>query len=92
MLYKVGDSVMIRPDLNTSTRYKMIGSDGINGVTEDMRDMAGTITVITAISSGQYVVNGSAWRWTDEMFVCAVNDEDIDPDIALNDFLAGVKT
>lgn len=91
MLYKVGDSVMIRPDLNTSTRYKMIGSDGINGVTEDMRDMAGTITVITNIVLGQYVVKGSAWRWTDEMFAYAIED-DFEPDNALDDFLSGVET
>ena len=91
MLYQVGDSVMIRPDLNTSTRYKMIGSEGTNAVTEDMRDMAGTITVITAISWGQYVVNGSAWRWTDEMFAYAIED-DFEPDNALDDFLSGVET
>ena len=67
-MYRVGDRVVVRPDLRRGVRYYMDNKDDWNSATEEMCAMAGKTVTIERTSAGQYSVTGSVWHWTDEMF------------------------
>ena len=90
MLYKVGDRVVIRENLDgyKDERYCMLRKNVFGGVkrdtnesntiTDGMYALRGKVFQITSIRDGQYVLEGAnvgSCRWTDEMF--AGLEEDI---------------
>lgn len=83
MLYRVGDRVVIREDLDgyKNGRYYMLRKSKFGGVkrdtnesntiTDGMYALRGKVFQITSISGGQYLLedaNVGSCRWTDEMF------------------------
>lgn len=74
MLYKVGDKVVIKTDLNTDEDYYMSDSEEYCYVTEEMLKFTGRIATITdATPYGYHIAEcddeDSSWLWTDEMFL-----------------------
>ena len=72
--FSVGDTVTVRVDLNTETRY---GSDGDTNrtlnVTRDMLELAGKRFTImdvykNAMGRWRYRLKENGWMWADEMF------------------------
>lgn len=68
MRYQIGDRVVVRHDIEEGATYKMYDGSEWNSVTEDMAARAGQTVVIRAYYSGQYVIEGAEWCWTDDMF------------------------
>lgn len=78
LLYKVGDKVMVRKDIQEDDRCHMVScteSPGYNGmyVNDDMAVKAGKFVTIRAIIEDEdcgykYAIKEDGWSWTDEMF------------------------
>ena len=62
MKFKVGDRVKVRKDLKYNNFY------GGNRVNDEMVNNKGKILTIIGIDNGAYLMEGSQWFWTDEMF------------------------
>lgn len=62
MKFKVGDRVRVRKDLKYNNFY-----GGVR-VNEEMVNNKGKILTIIGIDNGAYLMEGSQWFWTDEMF------------------------
>lgn len=62
MKFKVGDRVRVRKDLKYSNFY-----GGVR-VNDEMVNNKGKILTIIGIDNGAYLMEGSQWFWTDEMF------------------------
>lgn len=62
MRFKVGDKVRIRKDLKNNSFY-----GGVR-VNDEMANNKGKILTIIGIEEGIYLIEGSGWFWTDEMF------------------------
>lgn len=69
-LYKPGDIVAVRSDLEKFVKYYMDDDVQWNYVVESMLLLCGKEVTITRLSDGQYRIeeDGGAWRWTDGMF------------------------
>lgn len=71
MLYKVGDNVIVREDLETWKQYT--NSNGSRGIraNQTMVGYGGRSFKIKKIKSGRYLLEDDehGWYWTDEMFV-----------------------
>lgn len=78
LLYKVGDRVMVRKDIQKNDYCHMVScteSPGYEGmyVNSDMEAKAGKIVTIRAIMEDRncgykYLIKEDGWSWTDEMF------------------------
>lgn len=81
LLFKVGDTVRVRPDLELGVRYFMLsgplnkyGELSGDMVVYEMAELAGkevTIIKIATVSNGgkEYIVNEApGYFWTDDMF------------------------
>lgn len=75
LMYKPGDKVMVRPDLNCSEIYRMRSGryDGeytYNAI-DQMVDQAGEVFTIKGPRDGErgYTLNEIGYGWTDEMFI-----------------------
>jgi len=72
--YKVGEYVVVRHDLKLGVRYGMKDNPYADGVALEMLKHAGSVVKIVALEedclyNGHcYKIEGSTWRWTDEMF------------------------
>lgn len=72
--YKVGDYVVVRHDLKLGNRYGMRDNPYVDGVVQEMLKHAGSVVKIVALEEDRlynghcYKIEGSTWRWTDEMF------------------------
>ena len=62
MKFKVGDRVRVRKDLKYNNFY-----GGVR-VNDEMVNNKGKILTIIGIGNGAYLMEGSQWVWTDEMF------------------------
>ena len=62
MKFKVGDRVRVRKDLKYDNFY-----GGVR-VNDEMVNNKGKILTIIGIDNGAYLMEGSQWFWTDEMF------------------------
>lgn len=62
MKFKVGDRVRVRKDLKYNNFY-----GGVR-VNDEMVNNKGKILTIIGIDNGAYLMEGSQWFWTDEMF------------------------
>ena len=76
LMYKPGDKVMVRPDLNCREIYRMRsgrhnGDNTYYGVIDQMADQAGKIFTIQGPRDGErgYTLNEIGYGWTDEMFI-----------------------
>lgn len=75
LMYKPGDKVMIRPDLNCREIYCMRSGrhngDYTYNVVDQMADQAGKIFTIQGPRDGEcgYTLNEIGYGWTDEMFI-----------------------
>ena len=74
MLYKVGDKVVIKTDLNTYEDYYMSDSEECCYVTEEMLEFTGRIATITGTTPYGYHIaecddEDNSWLWTDEMLL-----------------------
>lgn len=81
-LYKPGDRVLVRADLERHQRYPMEEGGGGNTVNEIMLELAGFVCTIRRVDTGgQYRLeeDSGEWRWTDGMFVGLAEEcEDFD--------------
>lgn len=78
LLYKVGDKVMVRKDIQEDDHCHMVScteSPGYRGmyVNSEMAAKAGKIVTIRDIVKDEncgykYIINEDYWSWTDEMF------------------------
>lgn len=69
MKYKVGDKVRVRNDLELYEKtYYMEDHVEHNSVTISMLEYCGQVVTIREIYDKQYKIDGSIFRWTDEMF------------------------
>ena len=75
LMYKPGDKVMVRPDLNCREVYRM-RSGRYNGdftykVVDQMADQAGKVLTILGPRDGGagYSLEEFDYGWTDEMFI-----------------------
>jgi hypothetical protein len=75
LMYKPGDKVMVRPDLNCREVYRM-RSGRYNGeytynAIDQMVDQAGEVFTIKGPRDGErgYTLNEIGYGWTDEMFI-----------------------
>lgn len=69
MRYKLGDEVMIRPDLKVGKKYYM--NDHLSSIhaTHGMVDRSGEIHTISDIRFGRYIIDDDkGYLWADEMF------------------------
>lgn len=75
LMYKPGDKVMIRPDLNCREVYRMrsgrYNGDFAYNVVDQMADQAGKVLTILGPRDGGagYTLEESIYGWTDEMFI-----------------------
>ncbi len=85
MLYKKGDRVVVRPDLNGNDTYHMSDQDMWNVATEEMVALAGRVVTISHVGR-QYEVEEDpcGWDWTDEMFIGLESGLDDDWDAPAN--------
>lgn len=69
--YKVGDTVRIRRDLESGTRF------GFHNVTKGMCSYAGTVCTIQSVHKDYYDLgmNNSCYAWTEEMFEPVVTEK-----------------
>ena len=80
--YNVGDTVVVRRDLQGSVKYYSHDRSTYNNTTPEMRQLCGKSVHISYVSSdGQYHIEEDTYsfRWTDEMFESiqpAKNDEE----------------
>ena len=97
MLYKVGDVVVVRNDLQRGIGYSMLPEEeGYNVATQEMVALAGMELPIANIVRGQYILgtnDGFDFLWTDEMFSGLANDDMFIPEdefwSAFEDLLCG---
>lgn len=83
--------VIVRGDLSTGVRYNMEYSLDWNGANEEMVKLRGCAVTISAIAYGQYIISElPAYRWTDEMFECEVEDTTADF-ASFYDYIGGVQ-
>ncbi len=86
--YEVGDTVVVRTDLDTYARYRMADHDfddaGCHAVS-DMLQYGGCAVKITEVyrnasNRTRYRIDadGGFWAWVDEMFDCDDREYDID--------------
>lgn len=71
--YKIGDKVLVRGDLVVGERYAMDGESPARcAFIYEMKPFSGTIATIENIlgngPDARYLVEGSMWHWTDDMF------------------------
>lgn len=87
--YKPGDIVVVRSDLNTTTKYKMEQSSHWNVATNAMTKLRGCCVTIQKIPYTQYEISElPGCCWTDEMFEGKA--EDILSDIpSFYDYIGG---
>lgn len=84
-LYKPGDKVIVRQDLNEGTAYYMsMPNDRIGTyAVDEMLEFAGrTVTIVEMNSFDRYHIaeDDQIWNWADGMFICLEpEDEYIDP-------------
>lgn len=75
LMYKPGDKVMVRPDLNCREVYRMrsgrYNGDFTYNVVDQMADQAGKVLTILGPRDGGagYSLEELAYGWTDEMFI-----------------------
>lgn len=82
MLYKVGDRVIIRQDLNILDNY-----DGYY-IFPPMKEYCGRTATIAEVNqfAKAYRIRGCKWRWTDSM-ILGLEDECLRTDIEVGDYL-----
>lgn len=66
--FKVGDKVRVRTDLEAGKCYGMKHTKFSDVATFKMTDMKGKVVTIKDAGEHGYLVNGSIFNWTDEMF------------------------
>lgn len=77
MLYKVGDRVRVRYDLNSYDSYHMVDDPNeCNDAVEEMVRLAGEVVTISEQRHGQYRIAECGFNWTDEMFEGLENTDD----------------
>lgn len=87
-IYKVGNKVRVRTDLSVTLDY------GGQSVTSDMIEYAGKVVTIRHVSddlydmSSCYMIEGSTWGWTNEMFIPLDIDADKAFSMLVNDELS----
>lgn len=75
LMYKPGDKVMVRPDLNRREVYRMksgrYNGDFTYNVVDQMVDQAGKVLTILGPRDGGagYSLEEFDYGWTDEMFI-----------------------
>lgn len=75
LMYKPGDKVMVRPDLNRREVYRMksgrYNGDFTYNVVDQMADQAGKVLTILGPRDGGagYSLEEFDYGWTDEMFI-----------------------
>lgn len=75
LMYKPGDKVMVRPDLNCREVYRMrsgrYNGDFTYNVVDQMADQAGKVLTILGPRNGGagYSLEELDYGWTDEMFI-----------------------
>lgn len=75
LMYKPGDKVMVRPDLNCREVYRMrsgrYNGDFTYNVVDQMADQAGKVLTILGPRDGGagYSLEEFDYGWTDEMFI-----------------------
>lgn len=75
LMYKPGDKVMVRPDLNCNEVYRMrsgiFNGDHTYNAVDQMVDHAGEVFTIQGPRDGGwgYSLTEIGYGWTDEMFV-----------------------
>ena len=84
-LYKPGDKVIVRQDLDEVTAYYMATPDDKLGTyaVDEMLEFAGrTVTIFGMNPFDRYYIveDNQMWSWSDAMFICIEpEDEYIDP-------------
>ncbi|MGN0655230.1 MAG: hypothetical protein ACI4KR_00410 [Ruminiclostridium sp.] len=80
MLYKAGDKVLVKPDLNLEDEYYMSDKSEYDYVSEEMLEYAGKVVTISEAYDFGYHIEELAdddddeWIWTDEMFAGLAED------------------
>ena len=72
MKYKIGDKVLVRPDLEEGKTY------GVEVVMSDMLYLKGKIVTIEHVDHPDYYrikEDPDQWHWTDEMFIGKESEE-----------------
>ena len=67
---KVGDKVIVRPDLDIDKKYADANGCNRTGVNSYMCDLKGTVVTIKTVNDHDYHIeeDDGDWWWTDEMF------------------------
>ena len=95
MLYRVGDKVVIKTDLDTDKEYYMCNNEEYCYVTEEMLVHAGKIVTITGVDYYGYEIaecndEHNTWLWTDEMLLSSEEAEaPAVPVVSFFDFAGG---
>lgn len=76
--YRPGDRVVVRSDIVEGAFYYMDDNIESNTVIDEMLPFRGKVVTIRQCNAGQYIIEGSSWRWTDEMFE-GLEDENTSP-------------
>lgn len=93
MLYKAGDTVIIKPDLNLDDEYFMSDNEEYCYATSEMIAHAGEVVTITEADYYGYRISecdseDDNWLWTDEMLLCPAEDSSV-PIASFFDFAGG---
>lgn len=72
-MFRVGQKVRIRVDLDTHADYRNYFNDFTDCVNSDMLEFRGRIATITNVGNKYDIdLDDGMWNWTDEMFECVV--------------------
>lgn len=88
--YRVGDQVMIRPDLEVGKSYPMEDGSDYWAVTMEMASWGGEIVTISEASEKYYSIKEHSFFWSDTMFEPLDDAELEESDVAIEDLLFGV--
>lgn len=76
MKYKSGDRVIVRSDLHKGVRYYAEDHSVYSVATPSMVSMRGRTVTIMCVAQHRYIIFGSPFYWTDDMFDGAVIEEE----------------
>ena len=92
--YNVGDEVIVRRDLKSGERYRMLDSHESNSATTDMAALAGEVVTISDSMFQYRVKQLRGVRWTDGMFegLAFPEQPDFEPsDMEIEELLFGIR-
>lgn len=76
MLYKPGDTVIIRSDLQLGATYYSADGNSCDNVVDDMIELAGkTVEIKSTTTHGKYRLSGNDYNWVDGMFADLIGDD-----------------